>query len=185
MGPGLPRTALALALFSRGVDIEGDWACRLSPSGITALPRSVRWDARLLRAFPEISETSEELPSHSVDSFHGELRAWSPATAGRPWICRDGAIHGIIATENNGGGRSLARRMTPDFLWGHLMATRLNGNGGMALLGHLKQRASTTPAIKLSVGDLGGATHAVMEFLNALDTQSSSRGGVAPRERVC
>ena len=185
LGPGLPRTALALALFSRGVDIEGDWACRLSPADISALPRSVRWDARLLRAFPEISEASEELPSHSIDSFHGELRSWSPATVERPWICRDGAIHGIVATENNGGGRSLARRITPDFLWGHLMAARLNGNGGMALLAHLKRLASTTPALKLSVGELGGATQAVMEFLNILDAQSSSPRGVAPRERLC
>lgn len=185
LGPGLPRTALALALFSRGVDIEGDWACRISPSGITALPRSVRWDARLLRAFPEISEAGEELPSHSVDSFHGELSSWSPATAGRPWICRDGAIHGIVATDNNGGGRSSARRITPDFVWGHLMAARLNGNGGMALLAQLKQLAATTPALKLSVGELGGATQAVMEFLNVLDAQSSSPRGVARREFVC
>ena len=185
LGPGFPRTALALALFSRGVDIEGDWACRLSTGDFTALPRSVRWDARLLRAFPEISEASEELPSHSVDSFHGELRAWSPTTAERPWICRDGAIHGIVATDNNGGGRSLARRITPDFLWGHLMAARMNGNGGTALLAHLKQLSSTTPALKLSVGDLGGATHAVMEFLKVLDTQSSPPVGVARLGRVC
>ena len=185
LGPGFPRTALALALFSRGVDIEGDWACRLSPGGFTALPRSVRWDARLLRAFPEVSEISEELSFHRVDSFHGELRAWSPATAERPWICRDGAIHGIVTTDNNRGGRSLTRRIAPDFVWGQLMAARLSGNGGVALAAELKALAATTPAIKLSVGDLGGAADAVMEFLNFLEVRSSSPGGVARQGRVC
>ena len=185
LGPGFPRTALALALFSSGVDIEGDWACRLSLAGFTALPRSVRWDARLLHAFREIAEVSEGLPSHCVDSFHGELSAWSPATAERPWICRDGAIHGIVATDNNGGGRSLARRMAPDFVWSHLMAARINGNGGVALAAELKNLATTTPAIKLSVGDLGAAAHAVMEFLRALEAQSSYPGGVARQGRVC
>ena len=185
LGPGFPRTALALALFSRGVDIEGDWACRLSSGGFTALPRSVRWDARLLRAFPEVSEKTEGLPFHRVGSFHGELWAWSPATAERPWICRDGALDGIVATDNNGGGRSLARRITPDFVWGRLMAARMSGNSGVALAAELKTLAAVTPALKLSVGDLGAAADAVVEFLNFLAVRSSSPGGVAQHGRVC
>ena len=185
LGPGFPRTALALALFSSGVNIEGDWACRLSTGGFTALPRSVRWDARLLHAFPKVSEKTEGLVSHRVDSFHGELRAWSPATAEMPWICRDGAIDGIVAADNNGGGRSLARRMAPDFVWGHLMAARMNGNGGAGLAAELKPLSTATPAIKLSVGDLGTATDAVMEFFRALAVQSSYPVGVARHGLVC
>jgi hypothetical protein len=185
LGPGLPRTALALTLYSQGVDIEGDWMCRQSPGGITALPRSVRWDARLLRAFPDIAEASERFPSHRVDSFHGELKAWSPATAKRLWICRDGAIDGIVVADNKGGGRSLARRMAPDFVWGHLMAARRNGNGGAALAAELKTLSTATPAIKLSVGYLGTATDAVMEFFRTLVAQSSCLVGVARQGLVC
>ena len=145
LGPPLSRTALALALFSRDVDIEGDWACRLSPAGFTALPRSIRWDARLLRAFPPISEVIEGFRCHRVDSFHGELNAWSPVAANRPWICRDDALDGIVATDNNGGGSSLSRQIAPDFVWGYLMAARMNGDGGVALMAELKGLAEFNP----------------------------------------
>ncbi len=185
LGPGFPRTALALALFSRGVDIEGDWACRLAASRYTALPRSVRWDARLLRAFPEVSEFTEGLSFHSVDSYHGLLKAWSPTTTGSPWICRDSAISGIVVTDTNGGGRSLARRIAPDFVWGHLMAARMNGNGGATLAAELRALAGAIPALKLSVGDLAGGTHSLMEFFSFLDARSSAAGGVAPQKRLC
>lgn len=183
LGPTLSRTALALTLYSRGVDIEGDWACRLSPAGFTALPRSVRWDAKLLRTFPQISETTEGFRSHRVDSFHGELSAWSPVGENRPWICRDGSLDGIVATDNNGGGRSLSRRIAPDFIWGHLMAARMNGDGGLALMAQLKGLADSTPALKLSVGDLGDATHAIMHFLSMLEVRSSPPADVA-RQRL-
>jgi hypothetical protein len=179
LGPALSRTALALALFARGVDIEGDWVCRLSPAGFTALPRSIRWDAKLLHAFPQVSEVTEGFRSHRLDSFHGELKAWSPVAADRPWICRDGALDGIVATDNNGGGRSLSRRIAPDFVWGYLMAARMSGDGGTALMAELKSLADSTPALKLSVGDLGDATHAIMHFLSMLEGRSSPPDGVA------
>ena len=62
LGPQLSRTALAMALFRSKVDIEGNWACRLSAQGFTALPRSMRWGTKLLRTFPETEEMAAVPP---------------------------------------------------------------------------------------------------------------------------
>ena len=169
LGPRLPRTALVLALFGLDVDIEGDWVCRLSPFGLTALPRSVRWDVRLGRSYPEIMETIGDFATHRVDSFSGDLWAWCPMTEERQWLCRDGAVDGIVVTDDMAGGCSLARRLAPDMLWGHLMSARLTGDGGLPTIMALKGLASATPAIRLSVGDLAGAIDIAMQFLSTRD----------------
>lgn len=184
LGPVRARTALALTLFQHEVDIEGDWVCRLSSVGFTALPRSVRWDARLLRAYPQIYEVTEDFPFHCVDSFHGELSAWCPQTEARPWLCRDGPLDGIIVTDDYAGGLSLSRRIAPDFVWGHLMAARVTGAGGVTVIAALKNLAAATPALKVSVGDLGDATYRIMQFLRILQARSSPPGSVAQYREV-
>ena len=168
LGPTLSRTALALALFRRNVDIEGDWICRMSPSGITALPRSIRWGANLGRSYPEIMEIFADTPTHCVDSSDGKLQAWCPMREDRPWLCRDGGVDGIVVTDNVAGGCSLARRLAAEMVWGHLMSARLSGDGGLPAITALKGLAMGAPAIRLSVGDLAVATDLVMQFWSTL-----------------
>lgn len=81
--------------------------------------------------------------------------------------------------ENNAGGRSLSRRIATDFAWGHLMAARAAGAGGATVMIALKNLATSTPALKLSVGDLADATHTIVEFLVSLPETSSTTGSVA------
>ena len=166
LGPQFPRTALALVLFHSKVDIEGDWACRLSASGFTALPRSVRWSASLLRSYPETREMIAG--AHQIDSGQEVLWAWCPAEVDRPWCCRDGTVDGIVVADGMAGGRSLSRRLAPEMAWGHLMAARIAGDGGVTAAMALKNLAASAPAIKLSVGDLGGAADIALEFLAEL-----------------
>lgn len=161
------------------MDIEGDWACRLSSNGFAALPRSIRWDTRLPQAYPLIAKTTGRFRTHAIDSFHGELKAWCPTIEKRPWIWRDGSLSGIVVIENNAGGRSLSRRLAPDFVWGHLMAARTAGAGGALVMSALKKLAAATPALKLSVGDLGDATQRITEFLAGLPRIISFTSSVA------
>jgi len=66
------------------------------------------------------------------------------------------------------GGCSLARRLAPDLVWGHLMSARQAGVGDLPTVMALKNLASAAPAIKLSVGELAGATDIIMQFLSPL-----------------
>lgn len=169
LGPQLPRTALAMALFRSKVDIEGNWACRLSALGFTALPRSMRWGTNLLRAYPETEEMAADAPAHQIDSGQGEFWAWCPAAGERRWCCRDGTVDGIVVADSMAGGHSLARRLAPEMAWGHLMAARIAGDGGLPAALALKNLAATAPAIRLSVGDLAGAADIALEFLAKLE----------------
>jgi hypothetical protein len=168
LGPQLPRTALAMALFRSKVDIEGNWACRLSAKGFTALPRSMRWGTNLLRAYPETEEMAADAPAHQIGSGHGEFWAWCPAAGERRWCCRDGTVDGIVVADSMAGGRSLARRLAREMVWGHLMAARIAGNGGLPAAMVLKSLAASAPAVRLSVGDLAGAADLTLEFLAEL-----------------
>jgi hypothetical protein len=167
LGSQLSRTVLALALFRLNAGIEGDCTCRLSASGITALPRSVRWGASLSRYYPEINGMADG--AHHVDFDKGELWAWCPAAPDRAWRCLDGPVDAIMVTDNMAGGRSLARRLAPEMIWGHLMAARLAGGGGAPVAIGLKNLAAAAPAIRLSVGDLAGAVDIALEFLAKLE----------------
>ena len=169
LGPALARTALVLALFRWDVDIEGDWVCQLSPSGLMALPRSVRWGLRLGRSYPEAMEITADIPSYRVDSFHGEIRAWCPMTEERRWFCRNGGVDGTVVTDDMAGGCSLARRLAPDLTWGHLMSSRVTGDGSLPTIMALKGLGAAAPAIRLSVGELAGATDIVMQFLAMME----------------
>lgn len=168
LGPPLSRTALAMALFSSKVDIEGNWACRLSASRFTALPRSVRWGTSLFRAYPETREMTAEVPAHEIDSGHGHFWAWCPVARERPWCCRDGTVDGIVVADSMAGGCSLSRRLASEMVWGHLMAARISGDGGLPAAMALKRLAASAPAIGLSVGDLAGAQAIALEFLAEL-----------------
>ncbi len=167
LGPQLSRTALALALFRLNAGIEGDWACRLSASGFTALPRSVRWGASLSRSYPETNGLAAGV--HQIDSGQEKFWAWCPMSTERPWRCLDGAVHAIVVTDNMAGGCSLARRLAPEMIWGHLMAAKLAGEGGVPTVIALKNLAAAAPAIRLSVGSLAGAADIALEFLAKLE----------------
>ena len=168
LGPQLPRTALAMVLFRSNVDIEGNWACRLSAQGFMALPRSMRWGTNLLRAYPQTEEMAADVPAHQIDSGHGEFWAWCPAAGERRWCCRDGTVDGIVVADSMAGSRSLARRLAPEMAWGHLMAARIAGDGGLPAAMVLKSLAASAPAVRLSVGDLAGAADLTLEFLAEL-----------------
>ena len=78
-------------------------------------------------------------------------------------------MDGIVVADSMAGGRSLARRLAPEMAWGHLMAARIAGDGGLPAAMVLKNLAASTPAIRLSVGNLAGAADITLEFLAKLE----------------
>jgi hypothetical protein len=90
-------------------------------------------------------------------------------TEERRWFCRSGGVDGIVVTDDMAGGCSLARRLAPDLTWGHLMSSRVTGDGSLPTIMALKGLGAAAPAIRLSVGDLAGATDIVMQFLAMME----------------
>ena len=170
LGPSRPRTALILALHSLNFDVEGDWVCQVSPSGLVALPNSLHWNERLGRSYPEILAFLRDKPCEKIDTGFGYFWTWCPAAEGRPWRCREGPVDGIVVTSEMAGGYSIASQLSSDMAWGHLMSARSGESKNPAIVMELRHLSATAPAIKLSVGNLLQATEIIVQFSSSLRT---------------
>jgi hypothetical protein len=88
----------------------------------------------------------------------GYIHSVSPAMFGRPWIIRPGRLDGIVFIDPNHGGRTVAKRLSPDATFRRLMATVLfPGVSILAETVRVRRLVTETPAFELRLGDLTGA----------------------------
>lgn len=154
---GSGKSTLALHLAASGHDVEGDEHLLLLEDGVVARPRTLRIKEGSLRLVERVPDAVWQAPS--LTNWDGAvIRAVSPVLFGRPWVIQRGTLDGIVFLMANHGGRSTARRIRPEDVFGRLMGNvMLPTTGIAAAAGRLRQIATTTPAHQLLLGDLKAA----------------------------
>ncbi len=154
---GAGKTTLMLSLLQNGHKVEGDEHVLLEPDAVIARPRTLRVKPGSLRLLPDLPRAILDTPT--IDLWDGGyIHAVSPALFGRPWVLRAGRLDGLVFIAANHGGRSVAKKLTPDEAFRRLMRTVIfPGASLLAETVRVRRVVAEAPAYELRLGDLSQA----------------------------
>ena len=151
---GAGKTTLMLSLLAAGHEIEGDEHLVPEPDGVIARPRTLRVKPGSLQLVAGLPAGIERTPT--IDIWEGGyIHAVSPAIFGRPWVVRPGRLDALVFIAPNHGGRSVAKRLSPDEAFGRLMRSVIfPGASVLAETVRVRRLVAEAPAYELRLGDL-------------------------------
>jgi hypothetical protein len=151
------KTTLALHLIAAGHRVEGDEHLVIRADCVIARPRTLRVKPGSLALVPALADRIRRQPF--VTAWDGmPIHAVAPSIGGTPWTIAPGRLDRLVFVEPNHGGRSGIVPVPKERVLARLLEESiLPATGIPAAVGRLRQLSLTTPAFRLSLGDLDGA----------------------------